>query len=128
LNLRTWIGGLEPGLAAGEVRSALGHTRISCAAVTVNCSGRSFADEIRAFAAWLGAEPTTRVHVLAYDYSRATDWSFPDAPEVDATSFEAILRSAASGAVELSVVAADRGTLVVALEYRSGMPGRHADV
>jgi hypothetical protein len=85
-------------------------------------------DEMRAFEAWLGSEPAERVRVLAHDYARDTDWSFPDAPEVDAADFEAILRSAAGGVVELSAVDADRGTLVVALAYVSGAPRRDTSV
>jgi hypothetical protein len=57
------------------------------------------------------------VRVLAYDYTRDTDWSFPDAPEVDAAAFEAILRRASGGAVILSVCSSDQETLMVALEY-----------
>jgi hypothetical protein len=88
--------------------------------VTSNRSGRTFADEVQAFAAWVQPEaPARRVRVLAYDYARATDWSFPDAPEVDAKAFEAILRRATSGAVTLSVCSSDHETLVVALEYLS---------
>ena len=64
--------------------------------------------------------PARRVRALAYDYARDVDWSFPDAPEVDADAFEAILRSATASGVTLSVRSADRETLVVALEYISG--------
>src|SRR3954451_19576684 len=88
--------------------------------VTANRSRRTFTEEIRAFAAWVQPDaPERRVRVLAYDYARDTDWSFRDAPEVDAEAFEAILRRATRGAVTLSVGSSDQDTLVVALEYRA---------
>jgi hypothetical protein len=94
--------------------------------VTLNRSGRSFGDEIRAFAAWAneGRQPTGRVRVVAYDYTRDGDWSFPDAPEVDEAGFEAILRSATRGWVSLLPRPGEPGTFVVAVEYFSDPEGR----
>src|SRR5262249_21334794 len=94
--------------------------------VTSSRSGRTFAQEIQAFAAWVQPDaPARRVRVLAYDYTRDTDWSFPDAPEVDAEAFEAILRRATNGAMILSMRSNDQKTLVVALEYLAHSdPGR----
>jgi hypothetical protein len=88
--------------------------------VTSNQSGRTFTQEIEAFATWAQPDaPARRVRVLAYDYARDTDWSFPDAPEVDAEAFEAILRRTTGGAVTLSLCSSDEETLVVAIEYLS---------
>ena len=76
---------------------------------------------MQAFASWLtppaSAEP---VQVLAYDYSRSGDWNVPDAAEVDAARFEAILRSSTRGEVTLSIGPVTQGTLEIALEYFSG--------
>jgi hypothetical protein len=86
--------------------------------VTSNRSGRTFTEEIRAFAAWVQPDALNRrVRVLAYDYASDTDWSFSDAPEVDAEACEAILRRATGGAVTLSVCSSEQERLVVALEY-----------
>jgi hypothetical protein len=94
----------------------------------MNLSGRTFEEEIRAFAAWVAPEaPGRRVRVLAYDYASETDWSFPDAPEVDAKAFEAILRSTSASGVTLSARTTDGETLVVALEYLSDPGGRLRD-
>lgn len=93
--------------------------------MTVNRSGRSFAEELAAFERWF--EPTAPVRAIravAYDYTRADDWSFLDAPEVDGDAFDAILRSATRGWVCLSAVAVQEDLLTVALEFFADPDGR----
>src|ERR1700754_250776 len=94
-------------------------------AVTINRSGRSFDEELAAFERWLEpSAPVRTVRAVAYDYTREDDWSFPDAPEVDAEAFEAILRSATRGWVRLTPVAAREDLLTVAVEFFADPHGR----
>ena len=58
--------------------------------------------------------------MLAYDYSRSTDWNVPDPVDVDADRFEAILRCATRGEVTFSARTGQQEALLIALEYFSG--------